>query len=92
MSTLDRTAEPPAVFDAARDTWEAREADPAGWEQRVDRVAIALWRCDTGDEFPGVDLERLWPKVVAQFPDDAAAYRRLAAAALTADAAHGVTR
>jgi hypothetical protein len=50
----------------------------------VDRVAVALWRSDTEDGYPDVDLEALWPKVVVNFPDDAAAYRRLAVAAVAA--------
>src|SRR5690349_12962052 len=36
------------------------EAAPESFDATVERVAVALWRSDTEDEFPGADLDRLW--------------------------------
>jgi hypothetical protein len=58
------------------------EGAPDAPESLRERMAVTLWRSDTEDEFPDADLERLWPKVVSHFPTDAAAYRRLADAAI----------
>ncbi len=72
--TADRStaAASPAEFAERLASWEAREADPAGWEQRVETAARAI--------------------VVASDPYDPydwADYRRLAVAALSADARQG---
>lgn len=61
-----------------------------GPEIRVEQVAQALWQSDTGDLVPPGAIDHLWGRGVQRFPDDAAAYNRLATAALDALDARGV--
>lgn len=81
---VDRSDAPDDQFAPLLDRIEAADTVDIGEDARVEAVAIALWRSDTEDEFPDAEIERLWPKVVSHFPNDAAAYRRLATAALAA--------
>lgn len=55
-----------------------------GPEIRVERVAQALWRSDRGDQLAAGDVDRQWDWVVQRFSNLAAAYRRLATAAIAA--------
>ena len=56
-------------------------AEPVA-ESFRDRVAIALWQSDVQGVAGAEHVAPLWGKVCAHFPDDAAAYRRLADAAI----------
>lgn len=58
-NVIDRRDAPAEVFDVALAGWEAREADPDGWEQRVENAANAAHRsvCDCGRGATDIDRQ-----------------------------------